>query len=274
MPATTPTPRQCCRRSACARCACSPTTHERWTACGDRASTSSPSSRSPPLRTAATWTTSGRRNAASGTCGPPGHLGPPGETVGDEPLDVAPAVDISDLIGPVAAPRDRPFVVLKFAQTLDGRIATATGDARWISGEPERRASHALRAACDAVLVGVGTVLQDDPQLTVRMVPGASPMRVVLDSTLRVPDGAKILGTDAATMILTTERSDPARRGSLATRRIGVNVLPAGAYGVDIGPALGALRRAGVETLLVEGGARVITSLLSAGVVARLIGAV
>ena len=201
-----------------------------------------------------------------------GHVRPTGEAVGEEPVDMAPALDISDLIGPVAAPRERPFVVLKFAQTLDGRIATATGDARWISGEPERRASHALRAACDAVLVGVGTVLQDDPQLTVRMVPGASPLRVVLDSTL--PDRAKILDPGAATTILTTDRSDPGRRRTLTARHLGVQVLPAGAYGVDVGPALGALRASGVETLLVEGGARVITSLLRAGVVDRLIVAV
>jgi GTP cyclohydrolase II len=214
-----------------------------------------------------------------------GHVRPAGEAVGvadgpldlplDQHLDLPPAVDVSDLIGPVAAARpDRPFVVLKFAQTLDGRIATATGDARWISGEAERRVSHALRAACDAVLVGIGTVLQDDPQLTVRMVPGASPLRVVLDSTLRVPDGAKLLGADAVTTILTTDRSDPARRRTLAARRVGVQVLPSGAHGVDVGAALGALRGAGVETLLVEGGARVITSLLSAGVVDRLIVAV
>jgi GTP cyclohydrolase II len=209
-----------------------------------------------------------------------GHVRPAGEAVGvadgplDLHLDLPPAVDVSDLIGPVAAPPERPFVVLKFAQTLDGRIATATGDARWISGEAERRVSHALRAACDAVLVGIGTVLQDDPQLTVRMVPGASPLRVVLDSTLRLPDGAKLLGADAVTTILTTDRSDPARRRTLAARRVGVQVLPSGAHGVDVGAALGALRGAGVETLLVEGGARVITSLLSAGVVDRLIVAV
>jgi GTP cyclohydrolase II len=214
-----------------------------------------------------------------------GHVRPAGEAVGeaagevvgeadvvaDRPLDLPPAVDVSSLVGPVAALPDRPFVVLKFAQTLDGRIATATGDARWISGEAERRVSHALRAACDAVLVGIGTVLQDDPQLTVRMVPGASPLRVVLDSTLRVPDSAKLLDADAVTTILTTDRSDPARRQSLAARRVGVQVLPAGANGVDVGAALGALRGAGVETLLVEGGARVITSLLGAGVVDRLI---
>jgi 3,4-dihydroxy 2-butanone 4-phosphate synthase/GTP cyclohydrolase II len=200
-----------------------------------------------------------------------GHVRPAGEAVGDESLDLPPAVDVSDLIGPAVARAERPFVVLKFAQTLDGRIATATGDARWISGEAERRVSHALRAACDAVLVGVGTVLQDDPQLTVRMVPGASPLRAVLDSTLRVPDAAKILDTDAPTSILTTDRSDPARRRTLGARRVGVQVLPSGAHGVDVGAALGALRAMGVETLLVEGGARVITSLLGAGVVDRLI---
>ena len=83
---------------------------------------------------------------------------------------------------------------LKYAQSLDGRIATATGDSKWISGETERRFSHALRAACDGVLVGVGTAIRDRPQLTVRMVPGASPHRIVLDSTLRLPVDSPVLG--------------------------------------------------------------------------------
>lgn len=200
-----------------------------------------------------------------------GHVRPSGESVGGgEPAGPAPAVDITELVGGGRRP-GRPYVVLKFAQTLDGRIATATGDARWISGEAERRVSHALRAACDAVLVGVGTVVQDDPQLTVRMVPGASPLRVVLDSTLRLPLDAKILQGDPVTTVLTTERSDPDRRRALAARRIGVEVLPAGSRGVDVAAALAALRAIGVETLLVEGGARVITSLLGAGVVDRLV---
>ena len=103
-------------------------------------------------------------------------------------------------------------MVLKYAQTLDGRIATRTGDARWISGEAERQVAHAMRAGCDAVLVGAGTLLQDDPQLTVRMVAGASPLRVVLDSWLRTPLTAKVLSDDAATVILCRPDADPARR--------------------------------------------------------------
>jgi GTP cyclohydrolase II len=199
-----------------------------------------------------------------------GHVRPAGDVVGAESGEPSRAVDVSSLIGSVRA-TGRPYVVLKYAQTLDGRIATATGDARWISGEAERRVSHALRAACDAVLVGVGTVITDDPQLTVRMVPGASPLRFVLDSTLRLPLDASILEPDAATTILTTDRSGADRRSALTGRGVGIEVLPAGAQGVDLPAALAALRRAGVETLLVEGGSRVITSLLAGVLVDRVI---
>lgn len=181
------------------------------------------------------------------------------------------AVDVTGLLGRVVPRPDRPYLVLKFAQTLDGRIATATGDARWISGEQERRVSHALRAACDAVLVGIGTVVTDDPQLTVRMVPGASPARVVLDSTLRIPDGARVLRSDAATTLVTTPRAPAARRVALRERGLRVEVVGAAPAGVDIAAALAALRRAGVQSLLVEGGARVITSMLAAGVVDRVV---
>jgi 3,4-dihydroxy 2-butanone 4-phosphate synthase/GTP cyclohydrolase II len=198
-----------------------------------------------------------------------GHIRPTGEAFG-MPVNDEPAVDVSELMG-AGRPQDRPYVVLKFAQTLDGRIATATGDARWISGEAERRVSHALRAACDGVLVGVGTVVQDDPQLTVRMVPGASPLRFVLDSTLRLPLDAKVLEPDAGTTILTTDRAGADRRRALAERRVGVELLPAGPQGVDLPAALAALLRAGVATLLVEGGARVITSLLAGALVDRMI---
>lgn len=124
-------------------------------------------------------------------------------------------LDVRRLLGEVTTHPDRPHVVLKYAQTLDGRIATAGGDSKWISGDAERTVSHALRAACDGVLVGIGTVLRDDPQLTVRMVPGASPVRVVLDSALRVPTAARILDADASTIVLTTDRSPAGRRAAL-----------------------------------------------------------
>ena len=134
-----------------------------------------------------------------------GHRARAGALAGDDSLDGdGQAFDATALLGTVGSPIDRPYVVLKYAQTLDGRIATSGGDSKWISGTQERRVSHALRAACDAVMVGAGTVVADDPLLTMRMVPGASPIRVVLDSTLRVPPDSQIFGPDAATIVLTS----------------------------------------------------------------------
>jgi GTP cyclohydrolase II len=189
-----------------------------------------------------------------------GHVQPTGDRLPDE---VPRGLDVAALLGSVSTRDSRPYVVLKYAQTMDGRIATRTGDSKWISGEPERRASHALRAACDAVLVGIGTVIADDPQLTVRLVPGASPLRVVLDTTLRVPGGAQILAANAPTLVITSERSSTARRDDLRRHGVGVQVVAAEPpWGVDLAAALAALRAAGVRSLLVEGGAAVITSFL------------
>jgi GTP cyclohydrolase II len=198
-----------------------------------------------------------------------GHRRPTGE---DVPEAVPDALDVSALLGRVTPVDGRPYVALKYAQTLDGRIATRTGDSKWISGEPERRASHALRAACDAVLVGIGTVVTDDPQLTVRLVPGASPMRVVLDTTLRIPATAQILGDAAPTLVVTTERSAPERRHELRRRGVGVRVVDAEPpWGVDLVAALAVLREAGIRSLLVEGGAAVITSFLRRRLVDRVV---
>ncbi len=197
-----------------------------------------------------------------------GHVAPSGRRM--EPASLPPP-DPTEVLGRVVPRADRPYVVLKYAQTLDGRIATASGDSRWISGEGERTLSHALRAACDGVLVGVGTVLRDDPQLTVRMVPGASPVRVVLDSTLRTPADAKVLQPDAGTLLLTTEDAPPDRVEALRRRGVGVRLLPAGPGGVDLRAALAAVAETGVRALLVEGGSRVLTSLLGCRLVDRLV---
>jgi GTP cyclohydrolase II len=184
------------------------------------------------------------------------------------------AVDATALLGEVGSPGDRPYLVLKYAQTLDGRIATSDGDSKWISGPQERRVSHALRAACDAVMIGAGTVLADDPLLTVRMVPGVSPIRVVLDSTLRAPPDAQIFGPDAATIVLTSDRSDPERRAALRHRGVKVEVVPGATAGVDLAVGLARLRSLGIRCLLVEGGSRVITSVLRERLADRVVVAV
>jgi len=205
-----------------------------------------------------------------------GHQAP-----GGEPLDgngFAPGdgkvVDATALLGGVGPRPARPYVVLKYAQSLDGRIATGGGDSKWISGPQERRVAHALRAACDAVLVGAGTVLADDPLLTVRMVPGASPIRVVLDSGLRVPPDAQVYGPDAVTVVLTAPGADPDRRDALRRRGVKVEVVPEASDGIDLAAGLERLLSLGIRCLLVEGGSRVLTSALRARLADRVVVAV
>jgi GTP cyclohydrolase II len=194
------------------------------------------------------------------------------DTAGAElPAAPVPPPEAVHLLGEVSPRPDRPYVVLKYAQTLDGRIATGSGDSKWISGEEERALSHALRAACDAVMVGVGTVLRDDCRLNVRMVPGASPLRVVLDSTLRTPSTAQLFGGDTPTVFLTTEKATEDDRARIRGAGAGIRLLPPGPGGVDLAAALRQLRDEGVRSLLVEGGAQVITSLLSAGLADRIV---
>jgi GTP cyclohydrolase II len=187
------------------------------------------------------------------------------------PEAILDALDVHALLGDVREQPARPYVVLKFAQTLDGRIASRTGDSKWISGVEERRISHALRAASDAVLIGVGTVLTDDPQLTVRLVPGASPLRVILDSTLRIPTHARILEGDAGTMVISTSDARAHSRRLLQSRGVAVHSVDAHPAGVDASAALQLLRAHGVRSVLVEGGARVLTSFLKGGLADRLI---
>jgi 3,4-dihydroxy 2-butanone 4-phosphate synthase/GTP cyclohydrolase II len=197
-----------------------------------------------------------------------GHGAPGGEALNGT---IGRVDDVSDLLGAPRPREDRPYVVAKLAQSLDGRVATSTGDSRWISGIEERRVTHGLRAAVDAVLVGVGTVLADDPQLTVRLVPGACPIRVVLDARLRIPTTARVLDEHAATCVYTTSSAPADKRVALRSLGAGVQTVPGSVGGVDLRVVLRDLRRTGVRTILVEGGARVVTSLLVDGLVDRAI---
>lgn len=152
----------------------------------------------------------------------------------------------------------RPFVSLKFAMSLDGKIATRTGESRWITGEKARAHGHLLRHMHDAILVGVNTVIKDDPQLTTRLpdFEGRQPLRVVLDSHLRTPKGARIL--DGHTLIATTAE------GSIKGAEM-LKLPPAEDGRVPLDALLDELGRRGILSLLVEGGGETNAAFLNGG---------
>ncbi len=158
----------------------------------------------------------------------------------------------------------RPYVTVSAAATIDGKIATKSGDSA-ISSRRDLARVHRLRAAHDAVLVGAGTVLADDPLLTVRYAQGRSPARVVLDPAGRTPSGSRLLLTcgDVRTILVVTSQTDARNRRRL--EGAGATVLVE-EDGIRLGPLLGRLYGMGVRTLLVEGGGRTIWGFVSEGV--------
>ena len=170
----------------------------------------------------------------------------------------------------------RPLVTLKFATSLDGRIATAGGESQWITGPPARERAHALRASHDAIMVGTGTAVVDDPQLTCRL-PGLdhrSPVRVVIDRHLRIPPTARLIA-DAhrvPTWVLTLQSADPDRRAAFLANRVTLIDVDHDSTGqVDLAAALGVLGERGITRLLVEGGAGLAAAFFRAGLVDRLV---
>ncbi len=170
----------------------------------------------------------------------------------------------------------RPFVVGKMAATLDGKIATATGESRWISGLHSRRLTHRLRHEMDAILVGVGTVTADDPELTVRQ--GIRrpnhPVRIVLDTSLRIPRGARVLDVScgARTVVACGKDASSGRIESLGRRGVEVWPLPLdSARRVSLRALLRRAGREGMTSLLIEGGSEVMASALKAQAVHRLL---
>ena len=167
----------------------------------------------------------------------------------------------------------RPFVHLKWAASMDGRIATRTGDSKWITGEPAREDALLLREECDAILVGAGTVLMDDPLLTRRLALSSAitpHRRLVLDGVLRVPATARVFSAAGGEVWLATAvpAGDP-RLAPFHERGVQVFSRPAARGGVDLGALLGALHALDVRSLLVEGGGITAASFLSAGLVDR-----
>jgi diaminohydroxyphosphoribosylaminopyrimidine deaminase/5-amino-6-(5-phosphoribosylamino)uracil reductase len=164
-----------------------------------------------------------------------------------------------------------PFVILKCAATLDGRIATRTGDSKWITNPHSRHFVHELRHAADAVMVGIGTVVKDNPQLTTRLEgrKGSDPMRIVLDTHLSMPLDAKLLhlSSNSDTLIVSSSSVSPEKRKSL--QRAGVQLLSMGCHEdrIDLKALVRELGRRQITSLLIEGGSRVNGSALRAGIV-------
>ncbi|TFE30128.1 bifunctional diaminohydroxyphosphoribosylaminopyrimidine deaminase/5-amino-6-(5-phosphoribosylamino)uracil reductase RibD [Cohnella luojiensis] len=160
-----------------------------------------------------------------------------------------------------------PFVTLKTAITLDGRIATRTGHSRWITGPESRAAVHTLRHRHNAIMVGVDTVLSDDPELTTRLtVPGINPTRIIVDSKLRVSETARVLNDAAATFVLTTGRADQEKSERL--QELGVEVIECGeGPRVDLVKAMSILGERGIGSILLEGGGVLNGAMLEAGLI-------
>ena len=181
------------------------------------------------------------------------------------PADTDPQRPIWDLYAPVARGNGAaPFVVGQLGQSLDGRIATATGRSHYINGPDSIRHLHRLRALVDAVIVGIGTVAADDPRLTVRKVEGRDPARVVIDPNGRLPPDARLLAEDGCPIFVVQGGDRP--RPSWVTPIS----LPSGDGRIDPHAIIAALSARGLRRILVEGGAATLSSFLAAGALDRL----
>jgi diaminohydroxyphosphoribosylaminopyrimidine deaminase/5-amino-6-(5-phosphoribosylamino)uracil reductase len=168
----------------------------------------------------------------------------------------------------------RPRITLKLATSLDGKIATASGESRWITNAEMRAEAHWLRAHADAVMVGAGTVRADDPELTARTEPPTArqPLRVVLNSALDLKPGGKLFETlsKAKLLFIGAEDAEPERRRRLETAGAATLLVKRSANGLDIEAALELLSQRNIANLLVEGGGRLAASLLGARAIDRI----
>jgi diaminohydroxyphosphoribosylaminopyrimidine deaminase / 5-amino-6-(5-phosphoribosylamino)uracil reductase len=172
----------------------------------------------------------------------------------------------------------RPFTIIKCAATLDGRIATRTGDSRWITGEESRKFVHRLRHAVDAIMVGINTVEKDDPSLTTRLenstggIKGLDPVRIVLDTHLKIIEDARLfrLDSESDTIIITGESVSEDKKARI--EKLGAKIIksPVKEGLIDLGNLMDRLGALGITSLLIEGGSRVIASALSAGIVEKI----
>jgi diaminohydroxyphosphoribosylaminopyrimidine deaminase/5-amino-6-(5-phosphoribosylamino)uracil reductase len=166
-----------------------------------------------------------------------------------------------------------PFVTLKIAQTLDGKIATASGESKWITGKEAREVGHRLRNTHDAILVGINTVLKDDPALTTRIPGGRDPIRVIVDTQLRTPLDARVIAQkSSAKTYIATLSGTPKNRFNRFLDAGAEILMAAGTKGqIDLRSLMKMLARFGVTSVLIEGGAEVNASALKSGIVDKVV---
>lgn len=166
----------------------------------------------------------------------------------------------------------RPYVLMKYAMTADGKIATESGASRWVSGEASRKQTQALRCELAGIMVGIGTVLADDPALTCRLSGGQNPLRIICDSQLRIPMESQIVTTAKSVPTVIAMVNGPADKVR-ALEAAGCEILkiaPRDAGGVDLQALMGILGSRGVDSILLEGGATLNASALKAGIVSAI----
>lgn len=167
-----------------------------------------------------------------------------------------------------------PKVTISFAQSIDGCIATQNGESRWISGNKTLKLAQKLRRDHDCILIGIETVMKDDPELSCRIDPDRSPVRIILDSKLTLPQDTIIVKTArrVKTIVLTTQQSAQKRRALLQEKGIEIVTFTADEKGrVPLLKAIQYLGERGFKSILVEGGARVITSFLKAQMISKIV---
>ncbi len=168
-----------------------------------------------------------------------------------------------------------PFVIMKYAMSLDGKIACATGDSRWVTGETARAHVHELRRLCKGIMVGIGTVLADDPMLNCRTARGADPIRIVCDSSLRIPLDCKLVKTakEIPTLVacsLDAYQSPRRQAKIMALKEAGVEIIPTrGGHGVHLQELMQILGEKNIDSILLEGGGTLNASALQEGIISK-----
>lgn len=163
-----------------------------------------------------------------------------------------------------------PYVTMKSAMTMDGKTAAKSGDSRWITSESSRKLVHRLRASVDAVMTGSGTLLADDPQLTVRMASGKNPIRIVVDSSLKTPVNCRLMSeAEKVPVIIATISSDSSKISALKEKGAEVMICSGTKGRVDLGDLMKRLGARGIQSILLEGGERLCAAMLRQRLVDR-----